>query len=209
VRGIALALNRSPADFLHQLGGLAMFHPGREFAYFVRGNTLPKRIESIFKSHTHWETDFAFRLLPVTPVPTAVSKPMRAIMLKKTLIILATVAGAGWAELFIPPVPAPTFLALPALQDPHRLRGVAEVEGQVQSIDEHRRTIMLRDALDQEYRIQIGIDTPISDTEHGAMSLNDLKENDHLRVYYTTFDMTARQVDRTSKSFPMQFLYPA
>src|SRR4051812_26465884 len=125
------------------------------------------------------------------------------------MIALVTVAGRSWAEILIPPVTAPTFLALPALQEPHRLRGVAEVEGSVESVDTERQRIMLKDALDHNYDIEIGIDTPITDTEHGAMKLTDLKENDNVRIYYTTFDMKARQVDRTAKRFPLEFLYPA
>jgi hypothetical protein len=95
----------------------------------------------------------------------------------------------------------------PALY-PEESNRVCEVEGMVQAIDAERQLVTLRDVRDHDYTVRILKETAISDSEHAFMSLTDLRPRDRIRVYYTTFDMGARQVDRVTPHFPAN-LFPA
>lgn len=84
------------------------------------------------------------------------------------------------------------------LQNPQRGRGIAEVEGIVESVDTVNPALALKDDQGHRWKIATARDTAITNTDNAHLSLTDLKQDDRVRVYYTTFNMTARQIDRVT-----------
>src|SRR4051812_43355815 len=106
------------------------------------------------------------------------------------IAILLLAAGLACAQIPVmePAYPRPETI----LQHPERVSVLQEIEGRVQAVDVQNRYMTIKDALDREYRIQIGVDTPVSDIDHVFMKLAEIKSDDRVRIIYTTFDMTAR-----------------
>ncbi len=97
-----------------------------------------------------------------------------------------------------------------ALQHPERLSSVAEFEGRVLAIDRAAHQLRVQDDQGKVLEISVPADTPIKDSSNRWLKVDDLREKDSLRIIYTTYDMSARQVDRIfSRHFTIDAIFSA
>ena len=82
-----------------------------------------------------------------------------------------------------------------ALSNPDKPSGITELDGKVASVDPAKHQIQVKDKHDHIQIIKLGHSTVISNSDSSKLTIKDIKENDHVHIYYTTANMTARQID--------------
>ena len=75
--------------------------------------------------------------------------------------------------------------------------GVQEFEGKVISVDVPHHQLSVKDTKEHTLSIRVEAATAINSATNEKLALKDLKANDKVHIYYTTTNMTARQIDRT------------
>jgi hypothetical protein len=85
-----------------------------------------------------------------------------------------------------------------ALMHPGRLKGLAELKGKIERIDESGHRIMLVDSSNQKVTVIAAPDTVVTDAGGHAFSWTSLRAGDPVWVYYEPKDHVALQIDRRS-----------
>ena len=85
-----------------------------------------------------------------------------------------------------------------ALMHPDRLKGLAEIQGNIEGINESTHRIMLVDSSHQKVTVITTPDTVVMDSGNHSFSWTSLRAGDPVLVYYEPKDHVALQIDRRS-----------
>ncbi len=85
-----------------------------------------------------------------------------------------------------------------ALMHPDRLKGLAELKGKIESIEESTHRIMVVDSSNQRVTVLATPDTVVTDSGGHSFSWTSLRAGDPVWVYYEPNDHVALQIDRRS-----------
>ena len=82
------------------------------------------------------------------------------------------------------------------LLHPQMTSAFAEMQGRVQWINLRAREMDVTDTQKKTYRIKIGPETRIKNNRNEDLMLGDLSLNDAVRIWYSTVDLSAQEIDR-------------